>query len=77
MLWQSANDENPGFTVYYHDDEQHPGHRYVIQKRNNDAGIWRLAFRANETDALRIIFVGDTLEECKEYAENFQGQLAV
>lgn len=74
MDWTDATDENPGFFVYYYDDPDNPGHRYVIQKRKDGTGTWRLAFRANEDDALRIILVAPTQAECKAYAEAFMEQ---
>lgn len=75
MQWTDASEENPGFTVLYYDDESENGHRYVIQKKTDGTGAWRLAFRENETQALRIIFVAPTEEECKNYAETFREQL--
>jgi len=74
MKWQNASSENPGFSVIYSDDEEHPGHRYVIQKKQNASGIWRLAFRNKATEPLRIIFVGKTQAECKQYAQDFREQ---
>jgi hypothetical protein len=74
MKWNNASDENPGFSVIYYDDPDLPGHRYVIQKKKTPGGIWRLAFRDKETDPLRVIFVGQTQKECKQYAQDFREQ---
>lgn len=77
MDWIDASDENPGLIVNYYDDPEHTGHRYVLQKKKDGTGAWRLAFRQNETEPLRIIFVAPTEEECKDYAQKFRNQLSV
>lgn len=76
MNWQDASQENPTQYAWYSDDPANPGHRYVIIKSKTGTGPWRLAFRANENQPLRIIYVAETQAECKGYAEAFQEQSA-
>jgi hypothetical protein len=69
MQWHNTSEEKPGFTIHRAGGFG-SGHHYVIQRnRNSPAKTWRLAFRANETEALRIIYIGNTLKECQDYAE--------
>ena len=72
MTWTSASADNPGSSTYYSDDESRPGHRYVIHHKREGAGIWRLLHRPNTTDALRTIYIGQTLKECKAYAVEYK-----
>lgn len=74
MRWTNASEQNPGFTVLYYDDIDRPGHRYVIQKKNQ-GGVWRLAYRQIDTAPLKIIYVGSTEADCKQYAKRYREQL--
>lgn len=68
MQWQNASAENPGRSVYFTD--QGP-RRYVIQRSRKVATFWRLFVRDTDSEPLRTIYVGQTLKECKAYAEEY------
>lgn len=72
MNWKNQSAENPGNSVYYADDEEHPGHRYVAIQKRGGTGQWRLAHRYKDDEPLRIIYVGNTLKECKAYADEYR-----
>lgn len=77
MQWSNASEEKPGFSLYTADDPDNPGHHYVIQrKRDITAGVWRLAFRPTPDETLRIIFLGNSMQDCKDYAETFKAEHA-
>ena len=66
VQWRKASDEKPGFTIFHADG---PDGHYVIQRnRNSEVRTWRLAHRTGDTDPLRIIYIGNTLKDCQEYA---------
>lgn len=71
MDWINNSETRPGFTLYDADDPDNAGHHYVIQ-RKNDGGVWRLAKRDNDTQPLRTIYVGTSLEDCKDYADYYR-----
>ena len=72
MNWTSASGENPGFSVYYADDEDRPGQQYAVQRNRKSTGLWRLFHRFAADEALRTIYVGETLKECKAYADEYR-----
>jgi hypothetical protein len=70
--WNNASDENHGFSVYYYDDEERPGIRYVIHHKRGGTGLWKLLIRETPDEPLRVIYVGQTMKECKAYAEEYR-----
>lgn len=67
MNWEPQ--EKPGYTLYH---AQTGTRLYVIQKKNS-VGIWRL-FVSNNDSTLRTIFVGDSMTECSDYAEQYEAR---
>lgn len=77
MEWVNTSEEKPGFTVYTAEDTDNPGHTYVIQRKNGlDSAGWRLAFRPQPDEALRIILVAGSRAECEQYAEQYKTEQA-
>lgn len=75
MIWTDKSETRPGYTVYEADDQDRPGHRYVIQGNNELSGPWRLAYRESDEDILRVIYVGNSLNECQTYADTYRNGL--
>ncbi|MCB0060970.1 MAG: hypothetical protein KDE19_02600 [Caldilineaceae bacterium] len=71
MQWKTASNENPGYSVYYADDQTREGHRYVAQRKRGN-GFWRLFHRSTPNEPLRTIYAAETLKECKAYADEYQ-----
>jgi hypothetical protein len=72
MNWRNASEENPGYSVYY-TDSQIEGERYAVRKtRENSSGMWKLVHQEGTTEPFRIIYIGNTLAECKAYAQEHQ-----
>lgn len=67
MNWEPQ--EKPGYTLY---QTTVGDHTYVIQRKNS-VGIWRL-FTSQNDQPLRTIFVGDSMTECTEYAEEYEAR---
>lgn len=70
--WSRMQDGNPNDSAYQAADNDQPGTTYVAKKSKTGTGLWRLAVRNSETEPLRIIYVGNTLAECREYAEVYR-----
>lgn len=71
MKWTDTSSATPGFRSYEANDENHAGHHYLIQRKIDGTGLWRMFFKETETDANRVIYVGDSLKECQDYAETW------
>lgn len=72
LTWSRPEGGNPNDSTYQAQDEDHPGTTYVAKKSKNGTGLWRLAVRGSDSEPLRIIYVGNTLAECREYAEVYR-----
>lgn len=72
LNWTRQDSGNANETNYQAVDEDRPGTTYAIKKSKSGTGLWRLAVRNGETEPLRIIYVGNTLAECREYAEVYR-----
>lgn len=76
MKWVNESDGNPGQSVYYAIPEDRPNTLYVIQLKRGGTGLWRTFVRTSKVEALRTIYVGNTLKECKAFVEDFESTVA-
>lgn len=75
MEWTDTSETRPGYTIWEADDADRPGNHYAIQRNNEMSSQWRLAYRENDEDILRVIYVGNTLNECRTYADTYRNRL--
>lgn len=71
MDFTDTSTTRPGYTIYEADDTDHPGHHYVIQ-RKNEGSTWLVGFRETDTDPIRIIYATTSLVDAESYANTYR-----
>lgn len=81
LKWLSASKDNPGHSVWYAHPERDPNVLYVIRQKRKKRDFkpvgWRTFVRSSPDEALRTIYFGETLKECKAFVEDWEEQIAV
>lgn len=67
MQWRAA----PKWEGFIRYEAENTAGYFLCQKKNG-TGRWRLAFKVNADDPLKIIYTAGTLKSCKDYAETYQ-----
>ena len=80
MKWINESADNPGFSVWHTNPERDPNTLYVVRQKRKTKDFsptgWRVFVRNSPTEALRTIYMADTLKEGKAFVEDLEKVIA-
>lgn len=78
LKWQNASGDNPGYSVWHARPGRDPDVLYVIRQKRKSVKFtpvgWRVFVRTTPAEALKTIYLGDTLKEAKAYVQDWENQ---